>query len=45
LKDSRSSMCIRGAGCAMAKETKFLRTQVEKPSEGREQPPKPPKTF
>jgi hypothetical protein len=30
LNDSRSVMFIRGAGCAMAKETKFLRKQADK---------------
>jgi hypothetical protein len=30
LKDSESLMCIRCAGCAMAKETKFLRKQADK---------------
>jgi hypothetical protein len=35
LNDSRSLMFIRGAGCAMARETKFLRKQADKASEGR----------
>jgi hypothetical protein len=30
LNDSQSLMFIRGAGCAMAKETKFLRKQADK---------------
>jgi hypothetical protein len=30
LKDSQSLMFIRGAGCAMAKATKFLRKQADK---------------